>query len=514
MNNVSIATKPLVYGTFRHMKNTQWNAIAEYIDNSIASYEKHKEILQKINEAGKLHIRITIDATQKIIIIEDDAFGIEEENYERAFELANIPLDASGLNEFGMGMKISSVWLSNLWTVDTSSYGEEQKKIFRFDLKKVMDEEMTTLPIEESYTPKSKHYTRIILQDLTENAPSTPKQISRLVEHLSVIYTQFIRSGEVDIFINDEKLKTYDLEPLYEPYYKNKDTQDSILWKFPIDFKCGKYSAKGFIGLLKTMSTSKDNGFLLFRRGRVIAHGGEERYRPTELCGQPGSPLDKRIFGELDLDGFSVSFTKNAFQEDANFEILIQSLKQHILKHPEIFHDIFGQGTNYKKANPSEIKSVVKGLEEAVKKQTEETINLPSIDELVTKEKADTAVSAKMDVTPNLFTNQPIQSINRVQPVKLGDKYTKIHISFVELENESYFIDFNRLENGEYCTTVNLKHQYFIGKGSMLASKESQDQLVYFITAMSLTCLRLRDEGKETSAWDFLTSFNAVFGKN
>ena len=60
-NNVSIATKPLVYEVFRFINNKVWNALAEYVDNSIQSYLNHKEILNRINPDGKLTVTINID---------------------------------------------------------------------------------------------------------------------------------------------------------------------------------------------------------------------------------------------------------------------------------------------------------------------------------------------------------------------------------------------------------------------------------------------------------------------
>ena len=100
-NKVSIATKPLVYSAFRYIENKVWNALAEYVDNAIQSYKDHIDILSEINPNHKLRVEIKIDVDQDIITIWDNAFGITNENYERAFELANIPLDRKGLNEFG-----------------------------------------------------------------------------------------------------------------------------------------------------------------------------------------------------------------------------------------------------------------------------------------------------------------------------------------------------------------------------------------------------------------------------
>ena len=83
MSKVSIATRPLVYSTFRYINNTPWNALAEYIDNSLQSFIAHQDTLTKINPDGKL--RIDIQMNQDTIVIRDNAWGIEEDNYQRAF---------------------------------------------------------------------------------------------------------------------------------------------------------------------------------------------------------------------------------------------------------------------------------------------------------------------------------------------------------------------------------------------------------------------------------------------
>lgn len=269
-NNVSIATRPLVYSAFRYINNKVWTALAEYIDNSLQSFLNHRDELEKINHDGKLNVSINLDFDNDTITIKDDAYGIEEANYERAFELANIPLDANGLNEFGMGMKVSSVWLSDKWSVETSAFGENVKKTFVFDLKEVVDNEETELPIAVEEADSTDHYTIVTLKQLTNNKPSS-RQLNNIKKHLASIYTKFIREGIINLTVNDELLEYHELACLNAPYYKTPNGP-SVLWKKEICFKApkpdnkGMYVVKGFIGLLETMSTSIDNGFLLFRR--------------------------------------------------------------------------------------------------------------------------------------------------------------------------------------------------------------------------------------------------------
>lgn len=211
-NTVSIATKPLVYSTFRYIANHAWNAIGEYVDNSIQSYESHIDQLKPINPGHKLRVTINFNFDKDEIIIKDNAFGIDEINFERAFELANIPLDNSGLNEFGMGMKVSSIWLSNLWTVETTAYGESVKKTVVFDLEEVINNQRTSLNVISQPCPAEDHYTIIKLQKLSLNSP-TQRQIPTIKKHLASIYTKFLRKDIVEIVVDGEVLHDTVLKP-------------------------------------------------------------------------------------------------------------------------------------------------------------------------------------------------------------------------------------------------------------------------------------------------------------
>lgn len=77
-NNVSIATKPLVYSAFRFINNKVWTALAEYVDNSLQSFLNHRNLLSDMNHDGKLNVSISIDFDNDTISIKDDAYGIAE----------------------------------------------------------------------------------------------------------------------------------------------------------------------------------------------------------------------------------------------------------------------------------------------------------------------------------------------------------------------------------------------------------------------------------------------------
>ena len=138
IQKVSIALQPSVYKTFRALNNTVALTLSEYVDNSVQSYLDNKEQILENNPAYIFCISIEVDQRANQIVIKDNAAGIDFKNYIRAFEPANIPLDNTKLNEFGMGMKTASIWLADKWAVRTKALGESVERYTEFDLNKVI----------------------------------------------------------------------------------------------------------------------------------------------------------------------------------------------------------------------------------------------------------------------------------------------------------------------------------------------------------------------------------------
>lgn len=502
-HTVSIATKPLVYQTFRFINNKVWYALAEYVDNSIQSFLDHKDYLSKINPQGKLRVEITIDNENDIIIISDNAGGIAENDFQRAFELANIPLDASGLNEFGMGMKVSSIWLSNVWKVETSAINESVKKTVVFDIDDVTDNQKVELDVLTEDCPIDDHYTFITLSCLSQNKPR-PMQISHIKKHLASIYTKFIRDNILDLIVNGERLTFEPLKILNAPYYRTPNASQ-VLWKKEIDFtapkfkdgkQVGNYVAKGFVALLETMSTSENNGFLLFRRGRVIGSSGENKYRPLSLCGQDGSPRYKRVFGELEIEGFDVSFTKNSFQEDEDFEAFIQVLKDDIVKDKTF--DIFGQAQNYIKPKSPEKKkelgsTLVKKIVEQIKKPI--TVDIPT-------EKPEAKPAAVVEVPSNVEIAESITTEVNIN----GQKFIlKIESYTGENTQNLYSLD---IEGNVCCARINLRNNFFDQNST---DEENMESISYFIKTLVATELSFESDSEPIGLY-FRNRFNKFFG--
>lgn len=316
ISQVSIALKPNVYTTFRDLPNTLSNTLGEYVDNAVQSYFDNKERLKSYEPDYKLVIKLIMDWERKTLSIIDNAAGISEKNYIRAFEPANIPENRAGLNEYGMGMKTASVWLADKWTVTTKALGENIERTLSFDLNKVIEEEKEVLDVKEDSKPTEMHYTKIELSNLSKNAPKTTISIDKLIKHLASIYRNFLRTNEIEIFVNGEKLVAPDYKILNAPYYKTPDGE-SFLWKKEIHFNTGSYKANGFIAILDEIQQGT-NGLVLLRRGRVIVGGGDEHYFPS--C----------IFGSLDHSNIS-DYSENWNLKALKFHLIKIVLKQRMI---------------------------------------------------------------------------------------------------------------------------------------------------------------------------------------
>ena len=93
INKVSIKFKPGAYGVYRSLNNKPWYALAEYVDNAIQSYIDNKEQLLELHSDYQLRISIEINKEDDFIRINDNAGGINNKNFLRAFEPANICCD-------------------------------------------------------------------------------------------------------------------------------------------------------------------------------------------------------------------------------------------------------------------------------------------------------------------------------------------------------------------------------------------------------------------------------------
>ena len=331
MTTRTIDIKPGVtmLAVLRHLNYKPWYALGEFVDNSLQSFLEHRQTLEKVH-GGRLKLRVDIDidiASPSQISIRDNAAGIFESEYERAFRPAAIPPDRTGLAEFGMGMKSAACWFSPQWSVRTSALGEPVVRTVRFDIENIVNDNVEELEIREVQELPENHYTEIILENIF-HVP-VKRTTAKIKEHLTDIYRMFARGGVLELYFNGEELSYKEPKILKAPYFKDKNGTD-CLWRKQISFDFGEgLSVNGFAALFDKANTAKA-GFSLFRRNRVIQGSGDEGYRPSHIFGSSNSYRYQRLFGELHLEGFEISHTKDGFRWDENEQPFLELLREHL----------------------------------------------------------------------------------------------------------------------------------------------------------------------------------------
>ncbi len=329
IETVSIRPGVSVLSVLRHLNYKPWFALAEFVDNAFESYRSSRDVLEALHGADfKLQVRIDIDATRPArISIKDNAAGIAQGEFPRAFRPAAIPTDRSGLSEFGMGMKSAACWFAPRWSVRTKAIGEPVERTVRFNVERIVHDQLEELAIDEVAGDPNLHFTEIILEGL-HHVP-VKKTVSKIKAHLTDIYRVFIRDGLLELHFGDDLLAYDEPSILRFPYVRDPDGA-SRLWRKDIHFDFGDdLSVTGFAALRDPGSFAK-SGFALFRRGRLIQGSADEGYRPGMIFGGPGSHRSLRLFGELHLEGFEVSHTKDGFRWDENEQPFLELLKDHL----------------------------------------------------------------------------------------------------------------------------------------------------------------------------------------
>lgn len=326
-DKVSIRPQITMLSVLKYIEYEPWFALAEFIDNAIDSYIKNKEILLSLDKTFQLAVAVEINEPENKITIRDNAAGINEFDYTRAFMAAEVPPDNSGLSEFGMGMKSAACWFSDNWKVTTSALGEPYAKKVSFDMRKIFEDKLEELDVESKECDINSHYTVIELLDVNK-MPRT-KSITKIKDHLKSIYREFIRQGILELTLNGEVLKFNDPKVLVAPRYDNPNGEP-VIWKREINFDIEEgLSVYGFVAIREKASTS-EAGFALFRRGRVIEGSFDNGFRPDFIFGSSNSFRYQRVFGELHLEGFDVNFTKKGIQWDENLDVFLECLKDEL----------------------------------------------------------------------------------------------------------------------------------------------------------------------------------------
>lgn len=349
--SIQIRPEVTVLSVLRHLNYKAWFALAEFIDNALQSAIANAAQLQTLsNGTYQLEVDVQLDATAPgVIVIKDNAAGISIADFPRAFRPAQVPIDRNGLSEFGMGMKSAACWFAETWSVRTKAIGESVERTIHFDVKHIVENKIESLNTEVREVDSLAHYTVVSLRGL-HHLPQG-RTVAKIKDHLASIYRVFLRDGRLILRFNDELLSYQSPKVLNAVRYVSPGIMASgddavpLEWRKTIDLDFGEgQHVTGFAALRETGSTPLA-GFALFRRDRLIVGSHDDTYRPTQIFKQTNSYPYQRLFGELHVEGFEVSHTKDGFRWEEYEDIFLDCLKEELGREPL---DLLAQAENYR----------------------------------------------------------------------------------------------------------------------------------------------------------------------
>lgn len=348
---IEIRPEVTMLSVLRHLNYKAWFAMAEFIDNAIQSFVDNKTRLQEIDGTDyQLTVDITIDTSGPgLITVTDNAAGISDADFPRAFRAAQLPDDRSGLSEFGMGMKSAACWFAQSWNVRTKAIDEIVERTIKFDIRHIVENRIESLNTTVRAADPKAHYTVVSLTGLHHSPQGRTMQ--KIKDHLASIYRMYTRDGRLLLRVNGEQLQYQTPMTLISvPYVAAGVPAEGpeikqVEWRKEIDFDFGEgQKVHGFAALRETGSTQLA-GLALFRRDRLIEGSYDDTYRPPEIFKNTNSYPYQRLFGELQIEGFEVSHTKDGFRWEEYEAIFLECLKEELEKAP--LH-LLNQADNYR----------------------------------------------------------------------------------------------------------------------------------------------------------------------
>ena len=311
-----------VIASYKRLSYEAWYAFAEFIDNSTQSYFDNKQLLDSLFSQTGDRLRISIDYDKNLdrIVITDNSFGMDKADLQRAFRVGQPPANPNGRSKYGLGMKTAACWFGDKWTVQSKKLGENKSFTVNIDVAEIANHqgEVILTPIEE-VTDVSEHFTIITITDL--NRKFIGRTLWKIKDYLSSIYRFDIIDG-IEIKWNGTALSwTGYLDELHV-------TTEGVRYRKEFEFEVNGKRVKGWVGVLgRGHGSRRKAGFSIIQNRRVI----QNNYKPISIYGEQedgGNDLvNQRVVGEINLDKFSVSHTKDKIVwEDDEEDILNEKI--------------------------------------------------------------------------------------------------------------------------------------------------------------------------------------------
>lgn len=442
---------PEIISSYKRLSYTPWYALAEFIDNSTQAYFDNKTLLNRTykNEGGNLTVTISLksDALGSYLEISDNSIGMSEDELQNAVIVGRPSRKDNGRSKYGIGLKTAACWFGDFWTIETKKLGENEEIKVEIDVHKIAANKLS-LKTVRSKKDTDLHYTVIKIRKLNRNLQT--RTIKKIKDYLKSFYRIDITKYNLQLLCFGEKLK-WDYDALYKRILMKKDGKIAKKdFKFRIDGKI----VEGWAGVLERGSRA-DAGFSIIQADRVIK-GWPDSYRPTTLFGsQEGGRNDlvnQRLMGEIKLNGFDVSHTKDEilFSDTESEELeAILAKKLSDLKYLALSHR--KNKADERTPSSSDYRAALNEFEKEISsteiKDLLRTLELPSI-KLIQKSK---------DVLKNAVIKKHSPNLK----AKINSLIVKLYLVDDMSPNDPYVLIESTQNESEVIIIINLSHPHW-----------------------------------------------------
>lgn len=453
VNNINIRPKTDIYSFFKRLPYKFEQVIYEFIDNSIDSFYKHREELKKSDKDFKLKINLIWDPQNDKIIIEDNAFGMDYENFQRAFILNVPPKDSSYKSEFGLGLKTAACWLGKRYTVTSTQLGKVDKLSAMLDNETLKITKADELEVNKVKVEVKEHYSKIIVEGL--NRPINDSAWSGISKKITDTYCFDIEKFPIEIrkakkVLNGGK-SAFEMDKRYDSLEEVKPLKTigelKVLCeedkKWESDFK-DQITLNGeeiyFSGclILFERMKQKEAGTYIYRRGRLIKH-----YKPEKIFGQEGTPISKRLKMMILINEVPVTFDKSnisiSHEEEEKFHELLLEIAKGKNEKKLNFKK---KGDGYRQKKTEKLNSLEKsdeGEKNMIEKNDQESrINSEDEHEEFKEE------NSKLESTKKTLRDKKNENLYFPKIVCREDNSISSWIEIYKLETEDISIEINR----------------------------------------------------------------------
>lgn len=340
-----------ILSSYKRLSYTPWYALAEFIDNSTQSYFDNQLILDPINAAAGKPLTVKIEYSKEggqfFINIRDNSIGMDSTDLKKALRIGKKNPNPHSRSKYGMGMKTSAFWLGNVWSIRTKKLNCPNEYFVEINLHEIEagENDANIVQVDENATPIAEEFSNMNVSS-TVNIASQEKVIENIEEHYTVVkITDLNRSfqGRTIPKIKDYLRSIYRLD--FEKHNFHLYWNDELLtWDYntqinsrlikqgeeplkkQIDIQIGDNHVTGWAGVF-AQGSRNDAGFSIIQNDRIIV-GWPGSFRPDKIFGyQEGGRNDlinQRLVGELFMNGFEVSHTKDAIFFEGNEEEELQ----------------------------------------------------------------------------------------------------------------------------------------------------------------------------------------------